>query len=1076
MTDDLDLRPGHDPRHHLWRADTLSGDLRAEFDLAVTQHDHRAARRAFFVLARYSRQTIGMLRSAGEHGDDELAAVTLANLHVLHETARAMRRDAPELVPDPVLLTHAARDHALDDLVVETLDAVAHPLSAERLAARLAGGGRDGSQMRQALVPHLEALEHTGHLRRDRDGRYVRTARGHNGVDRDRVGLTVLAGPTVLAALSEASIHGLRDFAARTDEAIAIVADATGWTPETAATFVSLAQELSEEFRRAGPGRPGDLQQADHVRRYQRDAWHHLRQGGYGGLVIDAPAGSGKTLMGLLCIADWLPTLAAGQSILVVVPTLNVAQQWVRELCFSPLGLRLAPHLVAIGSASVSRTTHRHRGHQERPVRIVTYAALATAGGRRGRGGFNRDDIEAFLQGRDVQYIVLDEVHKVVENPTSVIGEVTRLFADWLDDGSLRGVVGFSATAALHADRLARLGLTVTWTVDEAELVRSGFVAPSAAATVTFSRSAREQQARVAARAYRRALRLLLHELGTDRLREWFSAIPLEQRLDLARHVLRLPAAGAEGERRLIDRLQGFTEPGPFRMRELPLVWLLQLTRGWSDSDLLDRAVAATGDEELRRRGGLLLDELHVIRSELAGLAGRPDVRQRIEAPGFGAELPAATLEAIGDSREHPSVRFVSGRDALARTAAGMITSLRDEFRAVGEGRITALHAIVTAERSSRIVPSVIVFERGGALVPVDGVATPGWRGAAGSFAGLLADPSITPMAVLPHELYLPHRAERPLSTAIATLVRSDVIGGGLCDLLAEMCTVGLGVGPRHRAALRSEIASRLGTMIASLSLGDIVRADELHREVFAPVRRWARTEDLAGNAVIIGERLSRRDPQLRHWAALVTAYSAVAAAFDRPTNVLVRLTDNRSLPVEIVHFPGGQRRSLAYDIVARAVDTAVPGGDGAALVDVVIVSSWARTGWDVRAPNVLIDATATRSPIAWRQLRGRALRQWPTWDADCRHRLSTLLAGEQGPATAEASSLLLEKGKVSHLYALIPAAARHRPNGHSRADEVQLLDATALQSAATPDLRDRLAHALQGVDSAVVGAWLTRH
>jgi hypothetical protein len=58
-----------------------------------------------------------------------------------------------------------------------------------------------------------------------------------------------------------------------------------------------------------------------------------------------------------------------------------------------------------------------------------------------------------------------------------------------------------------------------------------------------------------------------------------------------------------------------------------------------------------------------------------------------------------------------------------------------------------------------------------------------------------------------------------------------------------------------------------------------------------------------------------------------------------------------------------------------------------------VIVSNWARTGWNVIRPNVLIDATATRDLTAWTQLRGRAIRALRSWTNDC-YRLLVVLDG----------------------------------------------------------------------------------
>jgi hypothetical protein len=77
------------------------------------------------------------------------------------------------------------------------------------------------------------------------------------------------------------------------------------------------------------------------------------------------------------------------------------------------------------------------------------------------------------------------------------------------------------------------------------------------------------------------------------------------------------------------------------------------------------------------------------------------------------------------------------------------------------------------------------------------------------------------------------------------------------------------------------------------------------------------------------------------------------------------------------------------YDLTSRIVDAeTLP-------INLIIVSTWARTGWNVISPNVLIDATATRDVTAWQQLRGRAIRARRSWTNDC-YRLIVALIGSQ--------------------------------------------------------------------------------
>ena len=73
-------------------------------------------------------------------------------------------------------------------------------------------------------------------------------------------------------------------------------------------------------------------------------------------------------------------------------------------------------------------------------VIVMTYAALAQTGSGVGKGGFDVDSIEMFLQLANVQFVALDEVHKVVEDMKSVSADVTRQLAE--GDRASRPVLG----------------------------------------------------------------------------------------------------------------------------------------------------------------------------------------------------------------------------------------------------------------------------------------------------------------------------------------------------------------------------------------------------------------------------------------------------------------------------------------------------------------------------------------------------------------------------------------------------------------------------------------------------------
>jgi superfamily II DNA or RNA helicase len=164
----------------------------------------------------------------------------------------------------------------------------------------------------------------------------------------------------------------------------------------------------------------------------------------------------------------------------------NYQQQWLGELCHKPIGLRLSPDLIFTGTPAALEAEREATGSSP-AVLVMTYTALAQTGSGTGKGGFDQDSIEMFLQGNGVRYVILDEVHKVAEDLRSVSADVTRLMTEWLRDGSLRGVIGFSGTAAAYRRRFPRLGLQLVYTMPAADLIACGFVAPFAEVGVPFA-------------------------------------------------------------------------------------------------------------------------------------------------------------------------------------------------------------------------------------------------------------------------------------------------------------------------------------------------------------------------------------------------------------------------------------------------------------------------------------------------------------------------------------------------------------------------------------------------------------
>jgi hypothetical protein len=402
------------------------------------------------------------------------------------------------------------------------------------------------------------------------------------------------------------------------------------------------------------------------------------------------------------------------------------------------------------------------------------------------------------------------------------------------------------------------------------------------------------------------------------------------------------------------------------------MVEVLQSALGWSDTTMIDELCREPAARIAARR---TLDDVHTQRDASAPLVVLPRNRARVTAAGFGNVLDGRRLrELLDDPTVHAVARWNEARDLLATTATGAYVTLLDEARHNGEGRVHTIAAILQAEREIRPGARAVVFERGGALHPDGEVATPGHRGLAGTFAGLLDADCGTVVGALPHELYLPLRSP-PLTAHIADHVREVMVGDELANRLVEQLVAGLAVEPDHRAALLASAASSL----RAVAQRQDVRAFDVEHDVIRPLRSIVRawTGDASVSAVTrysVRARLSPRNLHLRAWIADVLRHLGLATHLASPKVVEVRTAGGARHAVEVVHLPIGAGRQLAHELVARLVDGAL----GVAPIDVLVVSSWARAGWNVVTPNVLVDATATRDTVAWQQLRGRALRPFP--------------------------------------------------------------------------------------------------
>jgi hypothetical protein len=372
-----------------------------------------------------------------------------------------------------------------------------------------------------------------------------------------------------------------------------------------------------------------------------------------------------------------------------------------------------------------------------------------------------------------------------------------------------------------------------------------------------------------------------------------------------------------------------------------------------------------------------------------------------------------------------------------------------------GEGRVEVIKALIDAERDVRPVTGVIVFDRSKRIRWRSGVTAPGYDGVGGLFAQLLGDPRFTAFAALSSEMYITYDETDPLPPRIASFIESELMAGEIAEAIFGLVTQGLDLSSDVLETLHDQFFKLLQSYVASLRGVRAKRLGEFRHHIITPLQRTAR-QFLTGSTL---ERfLSRLGAGNVHLEGLVTTffdYAELAESFRHARIGEIEQVSGARRKFFIVSMSSGRRKQLMYDLTSRIVDAdSLP-------VNLVIVSTWARTGWNVLKPNVLIDATATRDVTAWQQLRGRAIRSLRTWTNDCYRalvmvrssgsidgdaptnvddatvdlfdtapdRLQDLLrAGRLDTFTDEernglVTGLFLNRNKVTHIYELVKAA-----------------------------------------------------
>jgi superfamily II DNA or RNA helicase len=950
-----------------WQAQGIAELALGHFEAGLQHADRAAERRAFYTLATYYQRTRRIVRSALADRRESLAQAALRNLVVLHRPLMHMHRAASSAVPLAMVLEREDRDAVVRDLVVRALSETPEALGETTILERVNELDVMGGVVPGTVRRHLKDLEASGHVVRLAAG-YKRTSRTYSELDVDAATLRALVGPSLYDDLARAGIRGLNDAEARAEVLREHLSEAQ-LRAETAAALLEAVTSLQDARLPSPTGwRHADLLNSPYPRPYQYEAYAVFRGSGYQGQLVESPTGSGKTMIGMLCIQDWLRTLRPGQSILVLVPTSNYEQQWIGELCFNRIGLRLPPELVYSGTPGQLEQFKRRTGSHPAII-LMTYAALAQTGSGVGKGGFDVDSIETFLQLANVQDVVLDEVHKVVEDMHSVSADVTRQLTEWLRDGSIRGLIGFSGTAEAYRPRFAELGMQLAHSIPLDTLIGYGFVAPFAELGVPYANSARERRIRDLLDAYKALLLAYVRQLGAQRLRTWFAEVPLEQRCAIGQTALGMYRGRPDAEMATAKRMRDWEQGDEIGLAESSIVSILQIARGWSDRDLAREAGMDPNEFERLR------EQFEDVRTDLAELIYLPATVAQLRRPGFATEF---------DTSER-------ARDALRSTIAGLYRNLSDWYQRAGEGRVETIKALIDAERAVRPVTGVIVFDSGKRIRWQQGLTAPGYEGVAGLFAQLLGDNRFSALAALSSEMYMTLDEADPLPPRIATFIESELLRGEVGGAIFGLATQGIDLTDAQSDELRRAFDDLLRSYVSTLSGATAARPVQLRGAVLRPFQRAARTLLDRTQTARLRARLLPGNVHLKGLIATFFDYVTLATDFRHAHVAEIEQVSGARQAFYVVRMPSGRRKQLMYDLTARIVDA------DALRVNLVIVSTWARTGWNVLKPNVLIDATATRDATAWQQLRGRAMRALRTWTNDC-YRLLVVLASETAP------------------------------------------------------------------------------
>jgi hypothetical protein len=307
-----------------------------------------------------------------------------------------------------------------------------------------------------------------------------------------------------------------------------------------------------------------------------------------------------------------------------------------------------------------------------------------------------------------------------------VASDVIRLMLDWLNDGSLQRLIGFTGTAEAYRSRFEKLGLQLVYSIPIDELIAAGYVAPFAELGLPFSYSERERRIRELLDSYKEQASAFMNLVGGERLRAWFADIPLAERVSLGHSLLHMYHGRKDWELALAKRLSDWEKGGTLALTEAKLVSLVQIARCWSDQDLAREA--GVDEAEFRQLVGRVND----LRSQLVELIYLPVTLKRLQMPGFSAQFDVDALRQVFTEAANQAARTEAVKDGLATTIVGLYEGLSEWYRRVGEGRVETIKAVIEAERATREVSGIIIFDNARRINWKQGLAAPGYEASAG--------------------------------------------------------------------------------------------------------------------------------------------------------------------------------------------------------------------------------------------------------------------------------------------------------------------------------------------------------